>query len=275
MPQARPPRLLIFDSGLGGLTVLRALKATIPEAAVCYVADDARFPYSGLAEKDLVDRVSEVLTAPAAAFEPDAVIIACNTASTVVLPVLRNTFKQPIIGTVPAIKPAAQLSQSGFISVLGTSATVRRDYTRALIAEFGQGCAFTLTGATHLAALAEAAMMGEPIADKDIWAEIAPCFVEKHERRTDVVVLACTHYPLILDRLERLAPWPVTWLDPTPAIARRTANVLAAAGFRIGVGFARERGTAIFTSGKPRTPSVASLLESYGIEAPPASEAKL
>lgn len=179
MSQTRPPHLLIFDSGLGGLTVLRALRASIPEAHVTYIADDARFPYAALGDSELTERVRGVLQEPVAAFEPDAIIIACNTASTAVLPVLRETFGQPIIGTVPAIKPAAQLSKSGLISVLGTSATVRRDYTRALIGEFGQGCSFTLTGAAGLAALAEAAMTGEAVSDEKILSEIAPCFVEK------------------------------------------------------------------------------------------------
>ncbi len=199
----------------------------------------------------------------AAAFAPDAIVIACNTASTIALPALRATFAQPVVGTVPAVKPAAQLSQSGLVSVLGTSATVRRDYTRGLIAEFGQEQAFTLVGSAQLAAIAEAAMDGRDVADAEILAEIAPCFVEAGGRRTDVVVLACTHYPLLLDRLQRLAPWPVAWLDPAPAIARRTANVLADLGFPVGVGIAREAGRALFTSGRAPTPALEALLDGY------------
>jgi glutamate racemase len=205
-----------------------------------------------------------VLARPAADFQPDAIVNACNTASTVSLPALRAAFSQPVIGTVPAVKPAAQLSHSGLISVLGTSATVRREYTRSLIKEFGQGKEFTLVGSSRLAALAEAAMSGSPVPDDAIRAEIAPCFVEADGRRTDVVVLACTHYPLLLDRLERLVPWPVAWLDPAPAIARRTANVLAELGFVVGVGIAREPGRMIFTSSKT-PPALAPLLERYGL----------
>jgi len=264
MPQSNAPRLLIFDSGLGGLTVLRALRQSVPEAAALYLADDARFPYSALADDELAARMCEVLAAPVAAFAPDAIVIACNTASTTALPALRAAFRQPIVGTVPAIKPAALLSRSGLVSVLGTSATVARDYTRALIADYGGGRAFTLVGSARLATLAEAAMSGAEIADADISVEIAPCFVQEAGRRTDVVVLACTHYPLLLERLERLAPWPVAWLDPAPAIARRTANVLADLGFAVGVGFARAPGQIIFTSGKT-PPAIALLLESYGL----------
>ncbi len=265
--QTRQPRLLIFDSGLGGLTVLRAIRAAVPEASVTYLADDARFPYSALGDAELSACACEVLAAPVAAFRPDAIVIACNTASTTALPALRATFAPPIIGTVPAIKPAAQLSRSGLVSVLGTSATARRDYTRALIAEFGEGRDFTLVGSARLAGLTEIVMNGGSVPDEAIRQEIGPCFVEKGGRRTDVVVLACTHYPLLLGVMERLAPWPVAWLDPAPAIARRTANVLANLGFPVGVGFARESGKAIFTSGKAPSPALASLLEAYGLAA--------
>jgi glutamate racemase len=265
MPQNRVPRLMVFDSGLGGLTVLRALRQAVPEAAVTYLADDARFPYAALGDADLAARVCEVLAAPVAEFAPDAIVIACNTASTTALPALRAAYRQPVIGTVPAVKPAALLSRSGLVSVLGTSATVKRDYTRALITEFGQGRSFTLVGSARLAGLTEMLMAGDDVSDASIATEIAPCFIETEAGRTDVVVLACTHYPLLMDRLERLAPWPVTWLDPAPAIARRTANVLADLGFAVGVGFARGAGRAIFTSGRTPSPELATLLVAYGL----------
>lgn len=273
MPQNTQPRLVIFDSGVGGLSVLRALQAAVPEAAVTYLADDAYFPYSALGDAELAARVCDVMSQAIAAVEPDAVVIACNTASTVTLPLLRNKFETPIIGTVPAIKPAAQLSKSGLISVLGTSATVRRDYTRALIDKFGQGCQFTLTGSAQLAALAETVFAGDPVPDTEILAEIAPCFVEADKGCTDVVVLACTHYPLILETLKRLAPWPVAWLDPAPAIARRAAFLLAERGFAVGVGIAQQNGTAIFTSGKTSSPALTRQLDRLGLrlQSPPAS----
>ncbi len=122
MPRNSVPRLMVFNSGLGGLTVLRALRQSVPEAAVTYLADDARFPYGALGDAELTNRVCEVLAAPVAEFAPDAIVIACNTASTIALPALRAAFAQPVIGTVPAIKPAALLSRSGLVSVLGTSA---------------------------------------------------------------------------------------------------------------------------------------------------------
>lgn len=265
MQHRHQPHLLVFDSGLGGLSVLGALRNAIPEAIITYLADDACFPYGAMSDGELTARICHVLTGPAAKCGADAIVIACNTASTIALPVLRETFRQPVVGTVPAIKPAAALSRTGLISILGTSATVKRDYTRALIAEYGQGCAFTLAGSSRLAALVEAEMMGDPVADDDLLAEISPCFIETGDRRTDVIVLACTHYPLLRDRFERLAPWPVNWLDPAPAIARRTANLLAQNGFAVGVGIAREVGQIVFTSGRTSSPAHVTLLQRYGL----------
>ena len=266
MSYTAPPRLLVFDSGLGGLSVLGALRQAVPEAAITYLADDACFPYGALADEALIARVGEVVGGAIARLEPDAVVIACNTASTAVLPSLRAAHSTPFIGTVPAVKPAARISRTGLVSVLGTPATVHRDYTHALISEFAGTAQLILVGAARLADLAETVMAGGEVADADIAAEIAPCFVEAADgRRTDVVALACTHYPLLLDRLERLAPWPVTWIDPAPAIARRTANVLAERGHTVGVGTARARGHVEFTSGKAPSPALLRVLTNYGL----------
>jgi glutamate racemase len=157
---------------------------------------------------------------------PDLVVVACNTASTLLLPHLRRRFGMPFVGTVPAIKPAAGLSKSKRISILGTPGTVARDYTRDLIQTYAADCQVTLVGARRLAGLAEAELGGTPASDAEIRAEIEPCFVSDGAGRTDVVVLACTHYPLLLPRLRRLAPWPVMWIDPAPAIARRMLQLM-------------------------------------------------
>lgn len=224
----RPPRIAVFDSGLGGLTVLREVVSAVPGGDVSFLADDAVFPYGRLAEDVLVARVDAVMGDLIARVAPDVVVVACNTASTAVLAPLRARWPQvAFVGTVPAIKPAAALSRSRLISVLATPGCVAREYTRDLVARFADGCAVTLVGAPLLAGLTEAAMRGETVDDAAIAAEVAPAFVEAASGRTDVVVLACTHFPLLLDRLERLAPWPVTWIDPAPAIARRVAQVLA------------------------------------------------
>src|SRR5215831_13249946 len=219
------PAILVFDSGLGGLTVFREIAKTRPDASYVYVADDAFFPSARRSEEQLVGRVVPLMERLIATHAPDLVVIACNTASTLVLPHLRARLAVPFVGTVPAVKPACMASRSRLVSVLGTEATVRREYTRALIRDFSHGCEVTLVGAARLAGLAEAALRGDAIDDGAISREIAPCFVTSGGRRTDTIVLACTHYPLLLGRFERLAPWPVTYIDPAPAIARRVVEL--------------------------------------------------
>jgi glutamate racemase len=260
------PTILVFDSGLGGLTVYREIAAARPDARFIYVADDAGFPYGSLPEAALIERCNSVIGEMIAKAKPDLIVIACNTASTLALSHLRSHFpKASFVGTVPAIKPACSQSRTKQVSVLGTQATVSREYTRALIREFGQGCDVTLVGAANLAALAEAELNGSPPPDNSIAAEIAPCFVDTGAARTDTVVLACTHYPLLLDRLRKLAPWPVDFIDPAPAIARRVVELL-------GAPTARGQTAApqfIFTTGRASTPTLTSALASFGLAAVP------
>src|ERR1700735_2395265 len=199
---ASPPTILVFDSGLGGLTVLREIVGARPDAHYVYVADDAVFPYGDHSEDHIIARVVPLIGDRIAAHAPDLVVIACNTASTLVMSHLRAQYTVPFVGTVPAIKPACASSKTKRVSVLGTKGTVQREYTRALIRDHGQGCEVTLVGSGELASLAEAALNGVEVSDQSIFAELAPCFVgEKDEARTDTVVLACTHYPLLMDRL--------------------------------------------------------------------------
>src|SRR5262249_41122907 len=150
-PMASAANILVFDSGLGGLTVFREAIKTRPDACFVYAADDAFFPYGRQEEPRLIARVLDVMGALIAAHRSDLVVIACNTASTIVLPQLRERFKVPFVGTVPAIKPACASSSSKLVTVLGTEATVKREYTRKLIAEHGNGCAVTLVGSPRLA----------------------------------------------------------------------------------------------------------------------------
>ncbi|MCJ2080791.1 glutamate racemase [Methylobacterium sp. J-090] len=221
------PTILVFDSGLGGLTVLEQVRRARPDAAYVYAADDAAFPYGRLAEATLVDRVLAVMDRLVAVHRPDLVVIACNTASTLVLPALRQRFTIPFVGVVPPIKPAAEATRTRRISLLATPGTVARAYTHELIETYAGACDVTLVGAPNLAGFAEAELAGAPVDDTRLAAEIAPCFALGEDgRRTDVICLACTHYPLLLPRLQALAPWPVLWIDPAPAIARRVTQLL-------------------------------------------------
>jgi glutamate racemase len=152
------------------------------------------------------------------------------------------------------------------VSVLGTKGTVKREYTKVLIRDFAQGCEVTLVGSAELASLAEAALNGVEVNDLKISAELAPCFIGEGKSdlaRTDTIVLACTHYPLLMDRFSRLAPWPVDWIDPAPAIARRVADLLRPAGSEADHAGAEM----IFTSGRPHTLSRA-LMPFFGGRVP-------
>ena len=261
-----PPTILVFDSGLGGLTVLREIVGARPDAHYVYVADDAFFPYGHHSEDQIIARVVPLVGELIARHAPDLVVIACNTASTLVMSQLRSAYTVPFVGTVPAIKPACASSKTKRVSVLGTKGTVKREYTKRLIDDFAQGCEVTLVGSAELASLAESALSGNEVNDRDISAELAPCFVgngKNDSARTDTVVLACTHYPLLLDRLVKLAPWPVDWIDPAPAIARRVSDLLGPDS-----GPSDQAGAEmIFTSRRPHTLSQA-LIPFFGGRAP-------
>ncbi len=218
--------IVVFDSGMGGLTVASALSRQWPDADLCYVADTEAFPYGAWDERKLIDRVCAVAGAVIGELDPRCFVVACNTASTVALDALRAGFATPFVGTVPAIKPAATLTRSAVIGVLATPATVAREYTQALVETYAYHCEVILHGCPGLAAMADAKMRGAAVDEDALRDEIAPVFVERNGRRTDVVVLGCTHYPLLLDEIERVAAWPVTFIDPADAIARRVAQIV-------------------------------------------------
>jgi glutamate racemase len=262
-PLGRPPRIMVFDSGLGGLTVLAELTASLVGADYVYAADDAAFPYGALADADLVERVVAVVGALIERERPDLVVVACNTASTLALPALRSAFRLPFVGTVPAVKPAVAASSSGLVSVLATPGTIRREHTRAMIDAFAGPAKVTLVGSPLLAAYAEAELRGAPVADEAIEAEIAPCFVAEENRRTDAIALACTHFPLLTRRFTQVAPWPVAWIDPAPAIARRVAALVG----RIVPHDAPPIRRALFTGASPIEAALAAALAARGLEA--------
>jgi glutamate racemase len=255
-----PPTILVFDSGLGGLTVFREIAAARADANYVYIADNAAFPYGDMREDALITRIVYVIGKAIADHKPDLVVIACNTASTLALAELRTRFIVPFIGTVPAIKPACAQSVTKRVTVLGTQATVSREYTRALIREFAQSCEVNLVGSSRLATFAEAELAGNPAGDTEIAAEIGGCFVDSDGKRTDTVVLACTHYPLLAGRFRAMAPWPVVWLDPAEAIARRVTDLIGAPAERASPAPAR----LIFTSGTTPSSGLRKALAGYG-----------
>ena len=258
----RAPKVLVFDSGLGGLTVFREVALLRPDAEFIYVADDALFPYGRLNEAVVVARVADIVARAVAVFAPDVIIIACNTASTLVLPSLRALYSEiPFVGTVPAIKPAASRSRSQMISVLATPGTVARDYTHDLVRTYAAHCDVTLVGSTLLAGLAEGFLRGHAPSDAEILAEIEPCFIGSGDKRTDCVVLACTHYPFMANVFRRLAPWPVDWLDPAEAIARRARFLVRQVADAV---HPDDQDFAVFTSGNPDF-ATRRLMQGFGL----------
>ncbi|MCV0428641.1 MAG: glutamate racemase [Roseibium sp.] len=261
MSDNRP--VLIFDSGLGGLTVLREARYLLPYETLLYVADDAAFPIGRWPEDELKQRLLSLFDNLIASHDPKAVVIACNTAFTLAGEALRMAHPDtPFVGTVPAIKPAAEQTSSGMISVLATPGTVRRTYTRSLIDSFASQCHVRLVGSDMLAELAEKYLRGEAVSDEELQVEIADCFLESDGKRTDIVVLACTHYPFLANRFRKIAPWPVDWLDPAEAIARQLVRVL---GTDTETRPASVADIALFTS-NPEAPALKRLIAGFGLK---------
>jgi glutamate racemase len=214
--------LLFFDSGVGGLSVLGPTRALLPKAPIVYVADSAGFPYGKRSEADLASRVPALLGRLVERFHPRLVVIACNTASTIALDHARAALDVPIVGTVPAIKPAAEISKSRVIGVLGTEATVRQPYVDDLAAKFAADCTIVRHGSPELVELAEAKLGGEEVSVEAVKVAALPMFDAPDGERIDTVVLACTHFPLLGDELRAAFP-SVAYVDGGPGIARRIA----------------------------------------------------
>jgi glutamate racemase len=254
--------VLVFDSGIGGLTVLREARVLMPERGFVYIADDAAFPYGSWEEGALRERILSLFATLLADYQPEICIIACNTAFTLAGADLREKFPDmTFVGTVPAIKPAAERTRSRLVSVLATPGTVKRAYTRDLIQSFASRCHVRLVGSENLARMAESYIRGDAVSDEAVRAEIAPCFIEKDEERTDIVVLACTHYPFMANVFRRLAPWPVDWLDPAEAIARQARRKVPPTE---GVEHPDDYDFAVFTSGNPDF-STRRLMQGFGL----------
>jgi len=219
--------VLVFDSGVGGLSVVSEIRARLPKAYLSYAADDAFRPYGSKTESQLRARLPGLLATLVNMLNPDAVVIACNTASTTALPSIRAAVKIPVIGVVPAIKPAAEQSLTRAIGVLGTPGTVRREYVDKLIADFAPDCHVLLKGSTRLVAEAEAKLAGQPVNMNVVREEIAPLFAGRVGADVDAVVLACTHFPLLRDELRAAVRQSVNWIDSGEAIARRLEDVLS------------------------------------------------
>lgn len=219
-------RALIFDSGVGGISVVQEIRKLLPELSLSYAADDEFRPYGNKSEEALRERLPELLRVLTDIVSPDVIVIACNTASTTALADIRQAVDIPVIGVVPAIKPAAAISQTKVIGVLGTPGTVRRKYVDTLISEFAQDCHVILHGSVSLVKMAEDKLSGQAIAPEAVQQELSGLFGQPRGSEIDSVVLACTHFPLLKNEFELVYPHAVHWIDSGLAIAKRVATVL-------------------------------------------------
>jgi glutamate racemase len=251
--------LLFFDSGVGGLSVLGPTRELLPTAPIVYAADSAGYPYGTKPEAEIAWRVPALLGRLVERYQPRLVVIACNTACTIALDHVRAALDVPVVGTVPAIKPAAEATRSGVIGVLGTQATVRQPYVDDLAKQFAGGCTVLRYGSAELVALAEAKLSGEPVSVEDVRRAALPLFEQEKGDEIDTVVLACTHFPLLADELSQAFPG-LRWVDGGAGIARRVQYLTREQAWPAEY----PGGIAVFTGGPPRH-TLLSALAGYGL----------
>lgn len=252
--------ILMFDSGVGGLSVLAALRRVLPDAPVIYAADNAGLPYGTKSEAEIAARVSGLLGRMTERLRPRLVCIACNTASTIALAAVRDVLEVPIVGTVPAIKPASLITRTGVIGLLGTAATIRQGYVDRLEAEFAADKLLLRHGAPDLVTLAEARLRGEAVPADAAQAAADALRAMPGGADIDTVVLACTHFPLIADDLRAAFGPGVRLVDGAEGIARRIAHLTHGQQFR------REApDLALFTRADPALDALLPALHAQGL----------
>jgi len=258
---AATPRILIFDSGVGGLSIFQEIQKKLPCANLIYASDNAFFPYGTKGETELVARVDKVLHEIIATFPVDIIVVACNTASTLTLPHIRSHFTQPVVGVVPAIKPAAAISKSQVIGLLATPATVERPYTHNLIREYAPNAEVILVGSSELVQLAEHKLRGDEITSAQLQPILQPFFDHPHGHKLDTLVLACTHFPLLRNEIAAKFSTKVQLIDSGEAIARRVASLLEIQG----VITSPPEYWAVFTKSSPSVDALKPQLAQFGI----------
>jgi glutamate racemase len=259
MAEAGP--LLIFDSGIGGLSVLDPIRRLLPHAPVVYAADSAGFPYGTKSAAEIAARVPALLGRLAERYDPSLIVIACNTASTIALDAVRAALDLPIVGTVPAIKPAAAQSRTRTIGVLGTDATIVQPYVDRLAAEFASDCTIIRHGSAVLVERAEAKLRGEATDPADYARILDGLLSRPGGAAIDTIVLACTHFPLVRDELSAAAARPLTFVDGNDGIARRTAWLARGLQWPD----SPREGIAVFTGNASRAEACRAGLAGYGL----------
>ena len=258
MTDARP--ILVFDSGVGGLSILERIGALLPQASYVYAADNAWHPYGPRSEAEIAARVPALLGRLCERHKPRVVVIACNTAATIALSHVRAALDLPVVGTVPAIKPAALASKTRVIGVLGTAATVKQPYVDRLVAEFASDCAVLRLGSAELVKMAEAKLRGTPPDPDQMKAIVSGLYDQPRGQEMDQLVLACTHFPLLHNEIAAAGPAGVTLVDSGDGIARRTAFLTQGQEWS-----PPAPGRAIFTLDEPGLAALEPALKNYGL----------
>lgn len=258
MSDERP--ILVFDSGVGGLSVLQHIRRALPKASFVYAADNAGYPYGTKSEAEIAARVPALLGRLVERYHPRIIVIACNTASTIALAHVRSALDLPVVGTVPAVKPAALLSKTRAIGVLGTEATVRQPYVDNLVAEFASDCLVLRFGSADLVDLAEAKLRGDAPTPEAMRKVMEGLYGQPGGEKIDAVVLACTHFPLLATEIKAASPSHVTLVDSGEGIARRTAFLTQGQEWPT-----LPTGRAVFTKQDDRAKSLTHALEVYGL----------
>jgi glutamate racemase len=255
--------LLLLDTGVGGLSILDPIRKLLPNAPIVFALDQAGFPYGQKPEAELAARVPALLGRLAEHVDARLAVIACNTASVIALDPVRAALAIPIVGTVPAIKPAAALSKSRVIGVLGTEATVRQPYVDDLSRRFASDCTVIRYGTHDLVALAERKLRGEATRMEDYKAVLDGLFSQPGGDQIDTIVLACTHFPLVEGELTAASPRPIRFVHGGDGIARRVAHLTEGQNWPA----APTPGRAIFISDGSNPEPLHAGLERYGIKA--------
>ena len=259
-PQAN---ILVFDSGVGGLSIVGHINRLLPHCSSTYLADNALFPYGMLDEQTLIHRVCHIIKQCVAVKKPDVIVIACNSASTLALPHLRKLVDIPVVGVVPAVKPAATQSDTKVIGLLATPGTIRRDYTDELISEFANNCEIIRLGSSELVEIVEQKMAGKPPSKQQLDAVLQPFREHNLWPQMDTIVLACTHFPLIKQELAAATQEIRYWVDSGDAIARRIKFLLPSTS-KLSSG--KEPSNAVFTDLAKVNPSLKDHFSEYGFK---------
>lgn len=263
LPAASNPRILVFDSGVGGLSVAREIQQRLPWLPLVYASDNGFFPYGTKGEAELIARVDLVIHKLLAHYPADILVVACNTASTLTLPHLRRHLSLPIVGVVPAIKPAAQHTRTGVIGLLATPATVARPYTHELIREHASQCKVLTLGSSELVEIAEQKLRGAPLDAQHIKAIAQRLLQQEGAKQMDKLVLACTHFPLLKAELAPLLPAGIDMIDSGEAIARRVEHLCQQ--LQLSPPPSPAEHTAVFTQHSLHTQQLAAALRAFGI----------